>query len=67
MIKKGGLFFLKVFSFEEQRIEGPHRFSEDEIIKLFGKDFEIEKIRGCEFEGHIQPFPKALFVTARKR
>jgi cyclopropane fatty-acyl-phospholipid synthase-like methyltransferase len=66
LLKFGGQYFLKCFSKEEKRMDGPYTFSEEEIRNIFGEAFSIEKIKETEFVGQLTPYPKALFVVARK-
>ena len=40
-----GILFLKCFSVKEPRQEGPYKFSEDEIRRLFGNDFVIISVK----------------------
>jgi SAM-dependent methyltransferase len=67
ILKKNGILFLKCFSDKEMREEGPHRFSQDKIKVIFGKDFEILSIKETVYQGTLDPLPKALFVVMRKK
>ena len=62
-----GILFLKCFSRNEPRDEGPYKFSEDEIRQLFGHEFVIESIKNTVYQGTLDPLPKALFVVMNKR
>ncbi len=66
-LRKGGLLFLKCFSIKEKTVNGPYRFSINEINHLFSKDFVVEKIVETEFKGTLHPNPKALFMVLKKR
>jgi len=62
-----GILFLKCFSIEEPRHEGPYRFSNDEIRQLFGSDFVILSVMDTVYQGTLDPLPRALFVVMSKR
>ncbi len=62
-----GILFLKCFSKEEPRHEGPYRFSNDEIRQLFGSDFVILSVKDTVYQGTLDPLPRALFVVMSKR
>ncbi len=68
MLKGGGLLFLKCFSDREPlRGSGPYRFSADEVKDFFAsKGFEIQGIKETEYQGTLNPLPKALFVVMAK-
>lgn len=62
-----GMLFLKTFSIQEPRIDGPYHFSPDMIKELFEKDFEILSSKETVFQGTLSPLPKALFTVMKKR
>jgi 2-polyprenyl-3-methyl-5-hydroxy-6-metoxy-1,4-benzoquinol methylase len=66
LVNPGGYLFLKCFSHLETREEGPYRLSPDELRSSFGGDFEVLAIRETVFQGTLESFPKALFMSARK-
>src|SRR5919109_5064484 len=54
-----GILFLKCFSVKEPRQEGPYKFSEDEIRRLFGNDFVIISVKDTVYQGTLDPLPRA--------
>jgi len=76
LLNKDSFLFLKCFSIKEtEHLEGPHRFSHEDIHTLFGTDFWIEPIKDSVFLGtktHLskeeyEHHPKALFVVMKKK
>jgi len=68
LVKPGGAAFIKCFSVEQPGMErGPHRFSRQDIEAIFGADFEIESVADSEYQGPLNPWPKALFVVLRPK
>ncbi len=68
ILKDDGILFLKVMSIEEKGLpkdEGPYRFSQQEVIDTFEKDFEIIEIKPTVYYGTLDPLPKALFVVIK--
>ena len=51
--------FLKCFSVKEPRQEGPYKFSETEIMKLFGNEIVIISIKDTVYQGTLDPLPRA--------
>ena len=66
ILKDNGILFLKCFSDNEPRQEGPYKFSQDEITDLFNKHFKMVSIKETVYQGTLDPFPKALFVVMMK-
>ncbi len=70
ILKDNGILFLKVMSIEEKGLpddEGPQRFSQQEVLDTFEKDFEIKKIKPTVYYGTLDPLPKALFVVIKQK
>lgn len=70
ILKDDGILFLKVMSIEEKGLpenEGPYRFSEQEVLDTFEKDFEIIEIRPTVYYGTLEPLPKALFAVIKQK
>ena len=70
ILKDNGILFLKVMSIEEKDLaedEGPHRFSQQEILDIFGEEFEVQNIKPTVYYGTLDPLPKALFAVIKKR
>jgi 2-polyprenyl-3-methyl-5-hydroxy-6-metoxy-1,4-benzoquinol methylase len=67
LLAPGGYLFLKTFSHLQPGDQGPHRFRPEEIRAVFAERFEVLDIVDTEFEGQLDPHPKALFSTLRRR
>ena len=70
ILKDDGTLFLKVMSIEEKGLpkdEGPYRFSQQEVIDTFEKDFEIIEIKPTVYYGTLDPLPKALFAVIKQK
>lgn len=65
LLKPGGYLFLKCFSHLET-MEGPYRFSPEELRGLFSPAFNIHSIDETKFYGPLETFPRALFSTMQK-
>lgn len=65
ILRNNGILFLKCFSDKERRQEGPYKLSQDEIMDLFNKHFEIVNIKETVYQGTLDPYPKALFVVMK--
>jgi SAM-dependent methyltransferase len=61
--------FLKTFSHHQPGGQGPHRFSPDDIRRIFaaGDRFEVLESIETVYQGQLDPFPKALFTVMRRR
>lgn len=67
LLADGGMLFLKCFSLREQNIvDGPYRFTPEEIRCIFEPKFQIELIVDSEFRGTLTPNPRALFAVMKK-
>ena len=62
-----GILFLKCFSIKESRQEGPYKFSEDGIRKLFGNQFFITFVKDTVCQGTLDPLPRVIFVVMSKQ
>ena len=67
LVAKGGHLFLKTFSLEQPRPEGPHRFSPEMIRDYFDAAFEVVSIDQTVYQGTMQPLPNALFSVLTRR
>ncbi len=70
ILKDDGILFLKVMSIEEEALpegEGPYRFSQQEVLDTFEKDFEIIEIKQTVYYGTLDPLPKALFAVIKQK
>ncbi len=69
ILKDDGILFLKVMSIEDKSLkeeEGPHKFSQQEVLDLFEKDFEVKEIKPTVYYGTLDPLPKALFAVIKQ-
>ncbi|HZD34700.1 MAG TPA: class I SAM-dependent methyltransferase [Nitrososphaeraceae archaeon] len=67
ILKGDGILFLKCFSINEKREEGPYRFSKKQISEIFEKGFfKVIKIKDTVYQGTLDPLPVALFVVIKK-
>ena len=70
ILKDDGILFLKVMSVEEKGLpedEGPYKFSKQDVLDVFEKDFEIIEIKPTVYYGTLDPLPKALFVVIKQK
>jgi len=68
ILKNDGMLFLKVMSTEEKDLpddEGPCKFSQQEVLDTFEKDFEVIEIKPTVYYGTLDPLPKALFAVIK--
>jgi len=66
ILKEDGTLFLKCFSINEKREEGPHRFSKEQISEIFEKEsFTVLRIKDTVYHGILDPLPEALFVVIK--
>jgi len=68
LLTPSGWLFLKTFSHLQPGTEGPHRFSPDDIHRLFGDRarFEVAETLPTVYQGQLNPYPKALFSAIRR-
>ncbi|MBA3750693.1 MAG: hypothetical protein H0X03_07390 [Nitrosopumilus sp.] len=57
------MLFFKCFSGKEPFNDAPFRFSKIQIEESFG----IKNIEDTVYQGTLNPLPKALFATMRKK
>jgi cyclopropane fatty-acyl-phospholipid synthase-like methyltransferase len=62
-----GLLFVKTFSRHQPGEQGPHRFLPEDLRHIFGHRFEVVEILDTVYQGQLDPYPKALFATLRRR
>ncbi len=67
LLAPNGFLFLKTFSHLQPGEQGPHRFTREQIIQTFESRFEIVSIADAVYQGQLDPLPKALFSTLRKK
>jgi hypothetical protein len=66
-LKTGGYLFLKCFSRLQPGEEGPYRFTPEQIREIFGSRLSVLLIKETVYQGTLDPLPRALFCTMRKR
>ncbi|OUL32369.1 class I SAM-dependent methyltransferase [Nostoc sp. 106C] len=66
LLKPKGYLFLKCFSQEETREQGPYRFTPDEIQQIFIERFALCSAKQTVYHGTLDPLPKALFCILKK-
>lgn len=66
LIKPGGYLFLKCFSVQETRPEGPYRFDTKTIEEIFQSRFHLYSSEETVYQGTLDPLPKALFCILKK-
>lgn len=67
ILRDGRLLFLKTFSAKEPSMDGPYRFSIDEINSIFGDRFVMDSFKETVYQGTLDILPKALFIVLRKK
>ncbi len=66
LLKPGGSFFLKCFSQLQPGMQGPHRFTPEQIRSIFETHFQVRSITETVYQGTLDPLPRALFCTMRR-
>jgi SAM-dependent methyltransferase len=68
LLKPSGWLFLKTFSHHQPGTEGPHRFSPDDIRRLFGdrERFEVAETLPTVYHGQLDIYPRALFSAIKR-
>jgi 2-polyprenyl-3-methyl-5-hydroxy-6-metoxy-1,4-benzoquinol methylase len=67
LLAPSGWLFLKTFSHLQPGELGPYRFRPEEIRHLFDRPgFEVVEILDTDFQGQLDPYPKALFAAIRR-
>jgi cyclopropane fatty-acyl-phospholipid synthase-like methyltransferase len=67
LLKTGGYLFLKCFSRLQPGEQGPYRFTPEQIREIFGSRLNVLSIKETVYQGTLDPLPRALFCTLRKR
>ncbi len=65
VLKKGGLFLLRVFSDKEPPGDGPHRFTPKELDDLFSGKFKTLQFWEGVFEGSRKPKSYSLLMEKK--
>ena len=67
ILRPRGYLFLKAFSDQEPRQDGPYHFSPEELRSCFQESFEVLSIQDAIFHGTLEESPKALIAVFRRR
>jgi cyclopropane fatty-acyl-phospholipid synthase-like methyltransferase len=67
LLTPNGFLFLKTFSHLQPGEQGPHRFTREQIRAVFESELEVLDIVDTVYQGQLDPQPKALFSTLRKK
>ncbi len=67
ILRPNGYLFLKVFSDEEPRQQGPYHFSPAELRGYFDASFDVLSLEAAAFRGTLRNAPKALMASLRRR
>ena len=67
ILRRDGLLLLKTFSDKEPGTEGPYRLSPGELRGYFLPAFDLLSLEDTVFQGTLDPAPRALFATFRRR
>jgi cyclopropane fatty-acyl-phospholipid synthase-like methyltransferase len=67
LLADSGFLFLKTFSHLQPGVQGPYRFTPDEIRGCFTGDLSVVDVVETEYQGQLDPYPKALFSTVRRK
>jgi len=69
LIAPGGWLFLKTFSHLQPGDQGPYRFEPDDLRRTFevAGRFEAVEILDTVYHGQLDPYPRALFSSMRRR
>jgi SAM-dependent methyltransferase len=65
VLKKSGLYLLRVFSDKEPPGEGPHRFTRHELEELFKGQFRVLQFWEGVFEGPLKPKSYSLLMEKK--
>lgn len=67
VLRPNGWLFLKCFSVKQPGTWGPLRLAKPELLGYFRGPFDVLSVVETVFQGNVQPSPKALFATFRRR
>jgi 2-polyprenyl-3-methyl-5-hydroxy-6-metoxy-1,4-benzoquinol methylase len=67
ILAPSGRLFLKTFSHHQPGEKGPHRFAPEDLRGIFDGPFEVVEILDTVYQGQLDPYPKALFATLRRK
>jgi 2-polyprenyl-3-methyl-5-hydroxy-6-metoxy-1,4-benzoquinol methylase len=67
LLAPSGWLFVKTFSHHQPGEQGPHRFAPEDLRRTFDDRFEVVEILDTVYQGQLDPYPKALFATFRRK
>jgi len=67
LLKPGGYLFLKCFSRLQPGEQGPYRFTPEQIREIFGSRLKVLSTKETVYQGTLDPLPRALFCTMRRK
>jgi 2-polyprenyl-3-methyl-5-hydroxy-6-metoxy-1,4-benzoquinol methylase len=67
LLAPAGWLFLKTFSHRQPGTQGPHRFSPEDLRAIFEGRFDVVEILDTVYQGQLDPFPKALLASLRRK
>jgi len=67
LLAPSGLLFVKTFSHLQPGEQGPHRFAPEDLRRVFDGSFHVIEILDTVYQGQLDPYPKALFASLRRR
>jgi 2-polyprenyl-3-methyl-5-hydroxy-6-metoxy-1,4-benzoquinol methylase len=67
LLAPSGWLFIKTFSHHQPGEQGPHRFAPEDLRRTFGDRFDVVEILEAGYQGQLDPYPKALFATFRRK
>lgn len=67
ILRPRAMMYVKTFSDKEPGDWGPYRLSPGELRSYFRDRFVVMSIEDSVFQGTIEPAPRALFATFRRR
>jgi 2-polyprenyl-3-methyl-5-hydroxy-6-metoxy-1,4-benzoquinol methylase len=67
LLAPSGCLFVKTFSHHQPGEQGPHRFAPEDLRGTFADRFDVVEILDTVYQGQLDPYPKALFATFRRK
>ena len=67
LLAPSGLLFVKTFSHLQPGEQGPHRFAPEDLRRVFDGSVHVIEILDTVYQGQLDPYPKALFASLRRR
>jgi hypothetical protein len=67
LLAPSGWLFLKTFSHHQPGTQGPHRFSPEDLRAIFEGRFDVVEILDTVYQGQLDPYPRALLASLRRK